>query len=400
MPTLTDTLVRSLEPRDSGYIVWDDRLTGFGVRVMPSGSRSFLVRYRAGGGGRRAPDRKMSLGSCGRMATSQAREIARRALADVVRGADPAAERQRHRRAPTFGEFAERYLAEHARPRKKARSAVEDKRQLERLVLPTFGQFKLADIRTSHVARLLAGMSDRPIAANRVRSLLHTIFGRAIAWNEMAGPNPVTPVDRYPERRRERFLSAEELHRLSHTLTAAEQDAAEPWQAIAAIRLLIFTGCRRSEILTLKWSYIDPSRGIARLPDSKTGAKTIHLFAPALAVLSAVPRRDRCDWVLPSDRRADQPFDGIGRVWKRTAAATGLRGVRLHDLRHTFASHGVALGFGLPLIGALLGHTQASTTQRYAHLADDPIRAAGARIASELSGAMTAPTVSTLKIAS
>ena len=207
----------------------------------------------------------------------------------------------------------------------------------------------------------------------------------AIAWNVRRDPvNPVHGVVKFPERSRERFLLSDEIKRLGEVLRAVGAEATEPWQAITAIRLLLLTGCRRGEILSLKWEFIDRDNQVLLLPESKTGRKTVYLTTPVLEMLDALPRKEGCPFVLPARFEADGHFQGIGHVWARIRKRADLDNVRIHDLRHTFASTGVSLRVGLPLLGGLLGHAQASTTEKYAHLAADPTRKAGARIARQL----------------
>ncbi len=215
-----------------------------------------------------------------------------------------------------------------------------------------------------------------PGNANRALALLKTIC----TWADPDGVNPCRRVKPFPERPRERFLSADELARLGQALAAWP---GSPYAA-AAIRLLVFTGARLGEVLSLQWGWIDIERGTARLPDSKTGAKTLHLPPPALAVLASLPRVPDEPHVLGAKRGTTF----VEEPWRRIRKAAGLDDVRLHDLRHSFASVAAAGGMGLPIIGKMLGHTQASTTQRYAHLQPDPVAAAAAKVAERILAAM------------
>ena len=231
-------------------------------------------------------------------------------------------------------------------------------------------------------------MQDKPYQANRTVAMLSKFFN----WTEKLGlrpdgSNPCRHVEKYREAKRERFLSEAELARLGEALRAAETDkTASPW-VIAAIRLLTLTGARLSEVLTLRWDYVDFDRATIRLPDSKTGAKTLHLNAPALEVLSAIPRLEDNPHVICGERKGAHLVN-IQKPWRRIRKAAGLNDVRIHDLRHSFASVAAAGGMSLPLIGALLGHSQPATTARYAHLSSDPLRAASDAIAGRIAGAM------------
>lgn len=391
MPKLTKRVVDGLVPAAGEYTVWDSELRGFGCRVHSRGGKTFIFKYRVGGG-RTAAQRKMKLGVYGSITADQARDLAKRAQADVVHNGDPAGVRADHRRSENVSQFAVRYLTDHARPKKAVRSAEEDEWLLERYILPKIGMRKIADLASADIAKLVHGLAATPALANRIRALLSKMLSLAMVWGIRRDPvNPARAVEKYPERPVERFLSTEEVKRLGDALIAAERKAREPWQAIAAIRLLLFSGCRRGEILTLRWEYIDYDNQAILLPASKTGRKTIYLTAPVLELLSRIPRKPENPWVLPSRLASNErPFDGVGHVWQRIRETAGLPDVRLHDLRHTFASKGVGLGLGLPLIGGLLGHALPTTTAKYAHLAADPTRKAGeliaGRLAAELAG--------------
>jgi integrase len=214
------------------------------------------------------------------------------------------------------------------------------------------------------------------------------MFSLAELWGlRPDGSNPRKHIKKYPEEKRERFLSAAELRRVGEVLKEMEAEGIELPSAILAVRLLIMTGCRLNEIMTLKWEFVDLTEKLLRLPDSKTGAKVVHLGHPAKELLEAADRIDGNPWVvtgtLPGQRLSDlQPF------WQRVRARAGLKDVRIHDLRHTFASTAVASGQGLPMIGKLLGHTQVQTTARYAHLAAEPVKVAADSVANSLHQAL------------
>jgi integrase len=394
MPKLTKRFIDGLEPVEKDSVFWDGELPGLGLRVWPSGKRVFIVQYRNPQG----RTRKLTLGRYGVLTPEEARRLAQQRLAEVAKGGDPAHRRDAARQAPTVAEFAERYLAQHAEAKKKPRSAAQDRRLLERFILPAVGSLKVQGVSRADVARLHHGLHETPYQANRTLALLSKMFNLAERWSlRPDGSNPCRHVEKFKERKRERYLSAEELARLGQALAELERDGSEGPHAIAAIRLLLLTGCRLGEVLTLRWEDVDFERGLLHLPDSKTGAKTVALAAPALEVLSEAPRFAGNPYVIPGER-AGRPLVNLQKPWRRIRAKAGLPDVRLHDLRHSFASVGAAAGLGLPIIGALLGHHEAATTHRYAHLAADPLKEAADVIAGKIAAAMKAkPKVVILK---
>ena len=371
--------VRTLGP---GETVWDAAVPGFGARRQTGPAVSFFFKYRNADG----RQRWHSIGRHGALWTPEtARAEAKRLLGVVAAGADPAEERSARKQAPTVADLTARFLIEHAEAKRKPRTAREYRRLSDRVILPALGQKRVADVTRADVARLHHSRRATPTEANRALALLSTMFTFAERVGErLDGSNPCRHVERFPQRRRERFLSAEELGRLGDALTAYE---GSPYH-VATIKLLIFTGARLSEVLGLRWEWIDFDRGEARLPDSKTGAKTIHLPAPTLEVLAALPRIEGEPHVLGA--RRGTTF--IEAPWRRIRVTAGLDDVRLHDLRHAFASVAASAGLALPIIGKMPGHTQAQTTQRYAHLASDPVKAAAAAVAGKIAAAMRGST--------
>ncbi len=370
----------------AGDQLWDPEVRGFGARHQGGGA---VYRLKTRIKGKQVI---LTIGRHGRgyWGPESARREAIRLLGLIRDGKDPAKERDDAKAAPTLQAFAARYISEYGELQKKPRTLEEDKRLLNLHILPVLGQIKLRELGKIEVAKFHSAMRSTPVAANRALSLLSAIMGWAERVGERPdGSNPCKYISKNPEQGRERYLSGEELARLGDALAGAEAAGIAEWRAVAAIRLLLFTGARLSEILTLKWSYIDQVSGIARLPDSKTGRKNLFLSAPALELLTTLPRFAGSDYVLPGEK-AGMAFVGIQKPWQRIRAVAGLGDVHLHDLRHSFASVGVATGDSLLIIGRLLGHKQASTTERYAHLAADPAKAAadrtGTRIAAMLGG--------------
>ncbi len=248
----------------------------------------------------------------------------------------------------------------------------------------------ITNITRADVAKFHHDLRHIPYQANRCLEVISKMFSLAEMWGlRPDGSNPRKHIRKYPEEKRERFLSAAELRRIGEVLREMECEAIELPSAILAARLLILTGCRLNEIMTLKWEHIDLTEKVLRLPDSKTGAKVVHLGQPAIELIETAKRVTDNPWIitgtLEGKRLSDlQPF------WQRVRSRAGLKDVRIHDLRHTFASTAVASGQGLPMIGKLLGHTQVQTTARYAHLAAEPVKVAADAVAVVLSDALSA----------
>jgi len=383
---ITKRSVDALKPAPDGAeaVLWDTELKGFGVRVQRGGGKSYVVHYRAGTG-RGAPLRKLTIGKHGSPWTAEtARTEGRRLLGLVAHGSDPAEAKSAAKAAPTVNDLATRFLAEHAEAKRKASTAREYRRLLEHVVLPAIGGRKVADVTRRDVERLHQARRNTPTEANRALACLSTLFNIAEQWGfRPDGSNPCRHIEKYPQRRRERFLSPAELARLGDALATHD---GSPY-AVAAVKLLIFTGARLGEVLGLRWEWIDFERGEARLPDSKTGAKTLHLPPPALAVLAEVPRLDGNPHVI-AGKKDGAAMVNLEKPWRAIRKPAGLDDVRLHDLRHAFASVAASSGMGLPIIGKMLGHSQPATTARYAHLASDPVKAAAAAVAGKIAAAM------------
>jgi len=383
MPKLTKRIIDATEPQVTEFFLWDENIPGFGLRVMPSGRKSFVVQYRAG----RRP-RRMSLGPSTVLTCDQARTRAITIIAAVKNGEDPAAVRAANRNAATVSDLAERFDKEHIAVRLKASTAKEYRGNLRRFILPALGRLAVPEITRADVAKFHHDLRHIPYQANRCLEVVSKMFVLAEMWGlRPDGSNPRKHIRKYPEEKRERFLSAAELRRIGDVLREMEIEGIELPSAILAARLLILTGCRLGEIMSLKWEYVDFDEHALRLPDSKSGKKTVHLGTPAVECLQTAQRIHGNPWVitgtLPGKSLSDlQPF------WQRTRARAGLKDVRIHDLRHTFASTAVASGQGLPMIGKLLGHTQVQTTARYAHLAADPVRSAADSVATSLREAL------------
>lgn len=368
----------------SRCVLWDDEVRGLGLRITPAGKKSFILLYRAG-----SRQRQMTLGPYGVLTLQEARSKAQQALSLVVlHQRDPLAERQQTTTACTMKQLARRYIAEHAEPKKKAASAKTDQQMLRSYVLPKFGSRMVADISRRDMAALHHSLREKPYVANRVLALVSKMFNLAEQWGlRPDGSNPCRHVEKFKEKPRERYLSSEEMIRLTQALSRAEQSGIESVHALAAVRLLILTGCRLREILHLRWRDVDFEHGRLHLPDSKTGAKTVFLASAAVAILSEIPRTAGNPWVIEG-RKPNTHLSNLHRPWNRLCQGADLSDVRIHDLRHSFAAVGAGLGLSLHMIGELLGHSQPRTTARYAHLAADPMHDAADQIGNRLSSLM------------
>lgn len=368
MAKLTKRQIEALEPADKDYFVWDTELSGLGIRVFPTGRKQFVLQYRFG-----RTSRRMSLGRFGALTPDQARGLALEALVKIRHDVDPQLEKRERREAVTVNELAKRFDEEHIEVRLKASTAKEYRRNLELFILPAIGHLRVIDVTRADVAKYHHDWRHRPYQANRNIEIISKMFNLAELWGlRPDGTNPRKHIKKYPEKKRERYFSAAELQSIGRVLREMEEERIELPSAIAAVRLLLFTGCRLGEILKLKWEHVDLAGHALRLPDSKTGAKVVHLGSAATSVLQSI------------DKMAGNPFVIVGRnpgahltdlqpFWQRLRARAGLKNARIHDLRHTFASVAVSNGQSLPMIGKLLGHTQVQTTARYAHLANQPI---------------------------
>jgi integrase len=385
MPKLTKRLIEGLDSRDTDYFVWDSELPGFGIRVLPSGNRKFVLQYRFG-----RISRRMGLGRYGAINVEQARSPAFQALAKLHNDIDPLAEQKEKRTALTVKDLAARFDEEHISVHLKETTAKEYRRNLQLFILPAIGKLRIVDVTRADIAKFHHDLRHKPYQANRNLEVISKMFNLAELWGlRPDGTNPRRHIKKYAGRKRERFYSASELGSIGRVLDAMKIERIELPSAIAAVRLLLFTGCRLREILTLKWEYVDLDYQALRLPDSKTGAKIVNLGGPAVDVLEQIERLPDNPYVI-TGRNPGQHLTDLQPFWQRVRARAGLKDARIHDLRHTFASIAVSHGQSLPLIGKLLGHSQPQTTARYAHLARAPLIEAANDITNIIASSLTA----------
>lgn len=384
MAKLTKRSVEAMVSEAKDYFVWDSQIAGFGVRVMPSGAKTYQAQYRKGG-----RTRRVSVGRHGKITVDEARKLAKEIMGQVAKGENPAEEICQHRKAPTIGALCERFFESHVKEHCKLSTQGEYRRAIDLFIVPAIGSFKLVDIERKDIAELHHKFRDKPYQANRTLGVLSKMFNLAEIWGlRPDGSNPCRHVPKYREIKRERFLSRDELQRLGQVLTDVEQDGSETPFVVAAFRLLILTGCRLGEIQTLKWAYINGDG--MELPDTKTGARRIPLPQPARDVLASLPRTKGNPYVIEGKNDGRHATD-LQHPWRRIREQAGLSNVRIHDLRHTYASNAVSSGMPIQMVGRLLGHTQLQTTMRYAHLADDPVRQAAEKNAGMLENALKVP---------
>ena len=383
MTKLTKKTIEAIAPSNSDKIVFDSDLAGFGVRVSPGGRKTFIVQFRSSG-----RTRRMSLGKFGVVTVDQSRRKAKEILGIVAVGGDPSRTNKRDKNKPTFALLAGRFLEEHVRDHCKPRTFDEYERLLNRQILPTFGKMHIADIKRAEIAAFHIGMRATPYQANRALAILSKMFQLAEIWQlRPEGTNPCQLVKKFPEKNKERYLSKTELARLLSVLNQRFEERVETRQVTAAFKFLLFTGCRVSEVQHLKWNNVKP--GALELSDSKTGARRIPISKEAEAIIISVPQAVHTNYVFWANGPRGFITD-FQKPWRRIREQAGLEDVRIHDLRHTFASLAVQQGVSLQLVGKLLGHSQLQTTMRYAHLAETDVRNAANTVADVVNLATSA----------
>tara|TARA_R110002020_G_scaffold150446_1_gene327155 strand:- start:14991 stop:16343 length:1353 start_codon:yes stop_codon:yes gene_type:complete len=431
MGKITKKVVETALIKEKAYFLWDAgdaSVKGFGVNITPGGKRTFVAQFRIGSG-RAAKSKRVSIGGFGTWTVEQARERARELIREAEKGVDrqaveqaaqntlnaasaAAAKEHKLTRDLRLNRLAARFMREHVRVKRKPNTVDFYRHVIAAHILPALGKKDARAITRHDVAKLHNSLASTPAMANRVMTVLSAVYGWAEGIDLLPEGlrKPTFKLEKFREHAKERFLSVDELERLGAAIRQCETSGVA-WQpnpagktkhapkaenrfaridpdAAAALRLLIFTGARLREILNLEWEFVDLERGLLRLRDSKTGPKTILLNPPARAVLAGLQRRGKFLFQGEGKDGNEQPRTDLKRPWKLVCKAAGIEGVRLHDLRHSFASVGAGDGHGLLIVGKLLGHTQASTTQRYAHLDADPLRKASDAIANKIAAAM------------
>ena len=372
-------MVDSLSAGGKAGAFWDRDLPGFGVRVYRSGRTTYVAQARGPHGSRR-----VTLGRHGELSADQARKLAAVAIRRIKAGNEPKETPTDPAPEPTVADLAERCVESYVKVRCKPHTLSGYRRQLRNHILPALGGMTVASVGQEHIEALHHSLRDRPAAANATLGVLSRMFSLAEAWGwRPQGAHPCRSVRKYATRYHERFLSREEYRRIGRVLREAEGKGS-PWgPSVAAIRLIMLTGCRCQEIATLQWDDVDRSGGYLRLRETKTGLRMIPLTPSALQVLDGIERVPGNPWVFVGLK----PQSHVSRIrsqWQRLRAQAGLEDVRLHDLRHSYASRALDLGESLSVIGKLLGHAKVETTARYAHLAQGTEKIAAARVAGSI----------------
>jgi integrase len=396
---LTETLIKGLTPPKRGdRFVYDSELSGFAIRLFaptkmnPQGARTFVLSYRFDG-----YERRFRIGAWPEWSASAARAEAKEIRQHIDRGEDPARARQEWRAAPTMADLAERYKREHL-PRKSEQSRHDDGVMIGHILKHIGADRRVATIHHGDIVALHRAITDtgHPVLANRTVACASRMFSLSLkpmagedkAWRDQAQGNPCKGIERNPEQAKERFLGSAEIAAVVEGL-----DAYGRTSAADCIRLIMLTGCRPGEAMLATWEQLDAQPGFWIKPSSHTKQRKEHrlpLSAPALQLMAGIRARRgdvaADEYIFPG-QRAGQPLQQLRTCWDAVCEHAGLTDVRIYDLRHTFAAMGAGGGLGLPLIGRLLGHTQHRTTQRYAHLADDPLREAADKIAAAITKA-------------
>lgn len=381
--TISRRTVEALPVGEREAVYWDTELSGFGVRVYPSGTKVYLAQTRTGG-----KSRRVTIGRHGLISAEQARRKAAQVIADIKAGNKPVLQNGAARRdlGPTVAKLAERFMREHVAVRCKPATAKNYRYAFDNCLLPALGSLRLGEIGRERVAAFQYSLHDTPFLSNKAVDALSRLYNMAEQWGVAPeGGNPCGFIRKYKEPPRERFLSDGEFRRLGRALDEVEAEGKMSPSAVAAFRLLMLTGCRRDEILTLRWEDVDLDAGELRLPDAKTGSRSVAISPSARRVLANLPRLPDNPWVIAGTKPGAR-YTGLNNAWLVVRARANLNDVRIHDLRHSFASRALALGESLPMIGKLLGHRKVQTTARYAHLARDSVKAAATRVAESLRG--------------
>lgn len=368
--------------------LWDDDVRGFGLRVKPSGTKTYFIQYR----NKQRRTRKFAIGQHGALAPDEARKIARQLLADVARGADPSADRKAIRDAETVAKFLDRFETDHIAKNLAASTAKVWRYLIATHIRPALGAFLVASVTRQDIIKLHRSVPGSGRQANNALTVLSSIFARAEEWGARPeGTNPVAGVQRHKENARERFLTDKEITRLGNSLQAAEESGSEHPCHLAAVRLLLFSGARATEILTLEWKHVNLANGLVAFPGVKGGERVEHpVSSHVLEILKTLPRVKGSPWVLPmpTDQKEAMPYHQLRRCWDRLRTAAELQDVHLHDLRHTVGTMGGQSGANAFMVRDLLRHRTVAMTNRYANRDNDPLRELSDKVSGRIAAAL------------
>jgi integrase len=383
--------VDAVSPGVKDAYLWDLTVKGFALKVTPRGTKTYLFEYKD----RSRKTRRVTIGRHGVLTADQARERAKTLAAEVELGGDPASDSTKHRAALTVSQLAENWLSDHVETRRKAKTLEDYRGWVARHIVPAIGSMRVPDVQVQDVEKIFQSLSPHPTTANRVLAVISSMFTFAIR-RHLIRDNPARGIEKNGETKRKRHLSADELLRLGAVLLVAEERG-DNRTGINAIRFLLLTGMRRGEVETFRWSFVDWQRGLVHLPDSKSGAKALPIGQPAVDFLALIRESreqirtyDENEYVF-AGAKADGHLVGLPKMWRKWRSEAGLEDVRIHDLRHTFASVGASSGTPLFVLGGILGHKSTATTDRYAHLQDDPARTAANSISATIAAALNGP---------
>ena len=384
---ITKRAVDALTAGDKDTYLWDSAIKGFALKVTPRGTKTYLYEYKDD----LRKTRRVTIGHHGVITAEQARTKAGKIAADVELGGDPAANHSRHKSAPTVASLAEQWMQDHIAVRRKPKTINDYRGWLDRHILPKIGSLRVPDIKPRDVERIALALSQYPTTANRVVAVMSSMFSHAIRQGVLS-KNPATGIEKFKEDKRDRHLSPDELHRLGAVLNDAEARG-DYRPGIDAIRLLLLTGMRRGEVETLQWNFVDLASSRIFLPDSKSGKKSIPLGKPVVSLLESIRDKQISDGIFEADGFVipgqTSHLVGLPKMWRKWRSEAGLNDVRIHDLRHSWASIGASNGTPLFVIGGVLGQVSSSTTERYAHLQNDPAKTAVEAISSTIAAALS-----------
>jgi integrase len=380
MPKITKRLIDATEPDiEKTKKIWDSELKGFGVVILPSGRKTYCVEYRNSD----RIKKRLKLGVHGQITAEEARDLAKKKLASVTHGEDPAEDKKKVGQLETMKQLAQDYVERHG-TRKREKSLIEDQKLLNNLILPTIGDKKVQLVTRRDIENFHAKLKDTPYQANRAMSLLSKMFSLAISWG-WCEKNPAQGIERYQEQKRDRWLDDDEMARMWTVLEKHKSHATS-----FVFRFLLLTGARKGEVMNATWDQFDLYKGVWTKPAHLTKQNKnehIPLSSNALEMLRELKELHPSPSPFLFPGKVDgKPISEVKTFWGTVLKEANIDNCRIHDLRHTHASHLVSSGLSLSIVGKLLGHTQASTTQRYAHLADEPLREAAEFFGNKIGG--------------